>query len=149
MPFLGFPPRKSGQRRKLFESLRTLPFTLVFYESPLRAAATLADLAEMLGAERPACLARELTKPYEEFVRSRWESWPPATPRIGRFGEVTLVVGGAGEDAAAEPLSEAEIAEEARVLLAQGRSARDAADELSARTGRPRREIYRLVTQAK
>ena len=42
--FLGFPPRKSGARRRLFESVRALPFTLVFYESPLRAAATLADL---------------------------------------------------------------------------------------------------------
>ena len=129
--------------------MRTLPFTLVFYESPLRAAATLADLAETLGPERPACLARELTKPYEEFVRQPLGELAARYAEDRPLGEVTLVVGGAGEDAAAEPLSEAEIAEEARVLLAQGQSARDAADELSARTGRPRREIYRLVTQAK
>jgi 16S rRNA (cytidine1402-2'-O)-methyltransferase len=146
--FLGFPPRKSGQRRKLFESLRTLPFTLVFYESPLRAAATLADLEETLGPERPACLARELTKAYEEFVRLPLGELAARYAEDRPLGEVTLVVGGAGENSAAEPLSEAEIDEEARDLLAQGRSARDAADELSARTGRPRREIYRLVTRA-
>ena len=51
--FLGFPPRKSGARRRLFESVRALPFTLVFYESPLRAGATLADLAAVLGADAP------------------------------------------------------------------------------------------------
>src|SRR4029077_9725095 len=57
--FLGFPPRKSGARRRLFESVRSLPYTLVLYESPLRAAATLADLPAVLGPERRACLARE------------------------------------------------------------------------------------------
>src|SRR4051794_22200785 len=48
--FLGFPPRKSGARRRLFDGVRTLPATLVCYESPMRTAATLADMAEVLGA---------------------------------------------------------------------------------------------------
>ena len=58
--FLGFPPRKSAARRRLFESVRALAATLILYESPRRAAATLADLAATLGPERRACLAREL-----------------------------------------------------------------------------------------
>ena len=68
--FLGFPPRKSGARRRLFESVRLLPYTLVLYESPLRTGATLADLAAVLGDGRRACVARELTKPHEELVRA-------------------------------------------------------------------------------
>src|SRR4029077_12472273 len=67
--FLGFPPRKSGARRRLFEGVRALPFTLVVYESPLRAGATLDDCAATLARGRRAVVARELTKPFEELVR--------------------------------------------------------------------------------
>lgn len=147
--FLGFPPRKSGARRKLFESVRGLAATLVLYESPMRAAATLADLAEVLGADRPACVARELTKEHEEFVRDRVGALAARYAEARPLGEVTLVVGGAEPGASeAEALSDEEIVEEARALLEHGSSARDAADELAARTGRPRRDVYRLVTRA-
>ncbi len=144
--FLGFPPRKSGARRRVFEGVRALPFTIVLYESPMRVAATLDDLAAVLGAARPACVARELTKPYEEFVRGTLAELAERYRETRPLGEVTLVVGGAPEDqTAGEPLTDEELSARAAALLADGVSARDAADELAAFTGRPRREVYRLV----
>jgi len=144
--FLGFPPRKSGPRRRLFESLRTHPFTLILYESPMRTADTLADLAAVLGGERRACVARELTKTYEEFVRDTLGALADKY-RVDRpLGEVTLVVAGAASDALVEALTDETIQSEARELLASGMSARDVSTELAARSGRPRREVYALVT---
>ena len=149
--FLGFPPRKSGARRRLFESVRGHPFTLVLYESPLRAAETLADLAEVLGPTRRACVARELTKIHEEVVRDTLAGLA-AKYREGRpLGEVTLVVEGAPEGAEAlgarGPADDETVAAAAALRLDAGVSARDVATELAARFGRPRREVYALVTE--
>ncbi|HVV50148.1 MAG TPA: 16S rRNA (cytidine(1402)-2'-O)-methyltransferase [Polyangia bacterium] len=145
--FLGFPPRKPGARRRLFESVRALPYTLVLYESPLRAAATLTDLAAVLGPERRACLARELTKPHEELVRAPLAALAAKYETDRPLGEVTLVVEGAPADAPAEELDDAEILARAQELIADGQSTGDAARALAATTGRPRREIYNLITR--
>jgi 16S rRNA (cytidine1402-2'-O)-methyltransferase len=144
--FLGFPPRKRGARRRLLESVRGLPFTLVFYESPLRTGETLADLADVLGPERQACVARELTKTHEELVRDTLAALATRYRDDRPLGEVTLVVAGADLAAAAAGWSDDEIREEAAALLAEGASARDAADRLAPLSGRPRREVYGLVT---
>jgi 16S rRNA (cytidine1402-2'-O)-methyltransferase len=140
--FAGFPPRKPGPRRALFEALRPLQATLIFYESPHRTAATLADLAEVLG-DRPACVARELTKTHEEFVRGPLATLAARYTAERPLGEVTLVVGGAS--GAAEE-GDDELRARARALLASGASPRDVAHHLAAETGRPRREVYALVT---
>jgi 16S rRNA (cytidine1402-2'-O)-methyltransferase len=146
--FLGFPPRKSGARRRLFESLRASPFTLVLYESPMRTADTLEDLAAVLGGERPACVARELTKTYEEFVRGTlgdlWTRYRHERP----LGEVTLVIAGVDSSRTddAEWTDEV-LVEEATSQLTRGLSARDVTDSLAARAGRPRRDIYRMVME--
>jgi 16S rRNA (cytidine1402-2'-O)-methyltransferase len=145
--FLGFPPRKSGARRRLFESVRLVPATLVCYESPMRAAATLADLAAVLGADRRACLARELTKPHEEFVRDTLAGLAARYAEARPLGEVTLVVAGADADAPAEELEDDEIAERGRAMLADGQSPTDAARDLATLTGRPRREVYKLIVR--
>ena len=142
--FLGFPPRKSGARRRLFESLRALPFTLVFYESPMRTGATLDDLAAVLGDDRAACVARELTKEHEELVRGSLRELGERYRENRPLGEVTLVVTGASEDAVDEVDDDA-LAARADALLQQGLSPRDAADQLAATTGHPRREVYKLV----
>ncbi|HEX4405109.1 MAG TPA: 16S rRNA (cytidine(1402)-2'-O)-methyltransferase [Polyangia bacterium] len=146
--FHGFPPRKSGARRRLFETLRVLPATLVFYESPLRTGATLADLAAVLGAERRACVARELTKEHEELVRDTLGALAARYAERRPLGEVTLVVEGMPADAASEDWDDEAIAEKAIELLAKGLSARDAAHELAALSGRARREVYPLVLRA-
>jgi 16S rRNA (cytidine1402-2'-O)-methyltransferase len=146
--FHGFPPRKSGARRRLFETLRALPATLVFYESPLRTGATLADLAAVLGAQRRACVARELTKEHEELVRDTLGALAARYGERRPLGEVTLVVEGAPSDAAAEAWDDEALADKAVELLGKGLSARDAAHELAALTGRARREVYPLVVRA-
>jgi len=145
--FLGFPPRKSGARRRLFESVRTLPATLVCYESPLRTAATLADMAEVLGAGRRACVARELTKPHEEFVRDTLGALAARYREARPLGEVTLVVAGADSDAPAEELDDDEIVARGRALIADGQSPGDAARAIATLTGRPRRDIYNLIAR--
>ena len=92
--FEGFLPRKQGRRRARIAELRRDPRTLIFFESPHRIAAALADLLEGLG-DRQASLSRELTKRFEETRRDtlggllRWLAEKP--PR----GEFVLVVGGA------------------------------------------------------
>jgi 16S rRNA (cytidine1402-2'-O)-methyltransferase len=146
--FQGFPPRKSGARRRLFESLRDLPATLVFYESPLRTAATLADLAEVLGAGRRACVARELTKEHEELVRDTLSALAARYVDARPLGEVTLVVEGASAEALAEEWDEEALAEKAAELLGRGLTPRDAARELATLSGRPRRDVYAIVLRA-
>ncbi len=145
--FLGFPPRKQGGRRRLFESVRALPYTLVLYESPMRAAATLADLAAVLGADRRACVARELTKPHEELVRDTLAALAARYETDRPLGEVTLVVEGASEDAATEELDDDEIRARAAELTGTGSSTGDAARALAEITGRSRREIYNLISK--
>ena len=68
--FEGFPPRREGRRASALEPLATEERTMVFFESPRRTAATLASMVEAFGPERPAAVARELTKTYEE-IRAR------------------------------------------------------------------------------
>ncbi len=97
--FLGFLPRKGGEREALLASLATRAETLVLFEAPQRLAATLAELARALGPRR-ACVARELTKLHEEAVRG---TLPELAERFraGTRGEVTLVIAGAAGEAAA------------------------------------------------
>ncbi|HEY4184017.1 MAG TPA: 16S rRNA (cytidine(1402)-2'-O)-methyltransferase [Polyangia bacterium] len=141
--FLGFPPRKRGPRRRLFESVRGQPFTLLFYESPMRTGETLADLADVLGPARQACVARELTKTHEEFVRDTLGALAERYREQRPLGEITLVV--AGAEFASEPWTDDEIREEAKSLLAAGASARDTADQLTPLAARPRRDVYALI----
>ena len=144
--FVGFPPRKTGARQGLLAQLRSLPATLVFFESPHRVAATLADLSAILGKDRPACVARELTKTHEEFVRGTLAELASRYASERPLGEVTLLVGGASaQDPQADGQRDEDMRVRARALLASGLSARDAADALASETSRPRRETYRLV----
>jgi 16S rRNA (cytidine1402-2'-O)-methyltransferase len=94
--FCGFPPPKSGRRRTFFERFAALEHTLVLFESPHRLAACLADAVTVLGAQRPAALARELTKLYETVERGSLGELAAAIA-VGPTsrGEHVLVVGGA------------------------------------------------------
>jgi 16S rRNA (cytidine1402-2'-O)-methyltransferase len=144
--FVGFLPRESGARRQTLGQLRRREETLVFYESPERVGATLADMVEAFGDERPVVLARELTKLYEEFVRGTVaelaERYAEAAPR----GECTLVVGGAS---AADTGEELALEEQVRELLAEGLGPKDVAARLMVKTGKPRRERYQLALSLK
>ena len=137
--FAGFLPPKSAARKKALAELASVPATLIFYESPRRAAAALADMAEILGAGRDAVLARELTKKFEEIQRDSLEGLAARlSSNDPPKGEVVLLVGPPGADARADP-------EEVDALLAaalETQGTKDAAREVAARTGLPRREVY-------
>jgi 16S rRNA (cytidine1402-2'-O)-methyltransferase len=91
--FSGFLPAKSGQRRKLLESVRESPRTQVFYEAPHRLLETLADLGEILGTDRHIVVAREVTKIHEEFLRGRAAEVLEKLKARGEVkGEITLLI---------------------------------------------------------
>jgi 16S rRNA (cytidine1402-2'-O)-methyltransferase len=102
--FEGFPPRKGGERERLFAELAADARTQVFFESPRRVAATLAELRDSHGGQRAAVVCRELTKIHEEIVRgslaevAAWAAAQEATS-AGVRGEITLVVAGVGRAA--------------------------------------------------
>jgi len=94
--FVGFPPRKKGRARWM-AGLADERGSVVLYESPLRLGRTLRDLAGALGGERPAAVARELTKLHEEFVRGTLTSLAARYADRPPKGEVVVVVGGRTE----------------------------------------------------
>lgn len=89
--FLGFLPVKSGQRRKRLESLKTVPGTLVFYESPYRVEKLAAELAEIY-PDSNVVLARELTKKFEEYLRGRPADLLAALKKRSIKGEFVVLV---------------------------------------------------------
>lgn len=88
--FLGFAPRKKGEREAFFAPYAALPVTLIFFERKDRLAATLADASAVLG-DRDACIARELTKTYEEFIPFRLGGHASLPEEL--LGEITVLVG--------------------------------------------------------
>ena len=139
--FGGFLPSRQGPRRQALAPLTPLEATLVFLESPRRLAASLGDMTTILGP-RPAAVARELTKRYEEVRRGTLDALAEHYAAAGApRGEVVVVVDGARGDAGRPALSDADIDGRLDSLLATG-SVRDAAAAVSAETGRPRRELY-------
>jgi len=141
--FVGFLPRRAGERARRLAELAQRPETLVLFESPRRLAGLLAELAAAFGARR-AAVARELTKLHEETVRGTLGELA-ARFADGARGEVTVVVEGA--TATAAPASEAALRERVRERLAAGLSARDLAAELARETGLPRRALYALALE--
>jgi 16S rRNA (cytidine1402-2'-O)-methyltransferase len=91
--FIGFLPHKSGQRRNRLESLKTIPGTLVFYESPFRIEKLLGELNEVF-PERDVVLARELTKKFEEFLRGKPVELLEIAKKRSLKGEFVVLVGG-------------------------------------------------------
>ena len=91
--FLGFLPAKAGQRRTMLETLRHAEQTTVVYEAPHRITETMKDIVELLGAERPVVLARELTKMHEEFIRGTAAQVLQRVQEHELKGEMTLLIG--------------------------------------------------------
>lgn len=138
--FEGFLPRKAAQRSRRLEQLATEARTLVFYVAPHRAADDLRALAAAFGADRPAALARELTKLHEEVWRGPLGQLA-ARAAEGVRGEITVVVGGAPGDPAAAPAA-ADLAERVRQLIATGVDRKDALRRVAKEAGVPRSVVY-------
>ena len=143
--FEGFLPRKAGERSRRLAALVHEERTLVFFEAPHRLGAMLAACAEAFGPDRPAAVCRELTKTYEE-VRRGGLGELAAWSEDGVRGEVTVVVAGAAParpDEGADPARLVSVREEAGVPRKQ------AIAEVAAELGRPKREVYAAVVDAK
>lgn len=91
--FRGFPPRKSGPRKRFFDLDRRAPHTLIFYESPYRLEATLRDALEVYG-DRAAVLANDLTKKFETLQRGTLSELRAAVAGKSLKGEYILLVTG-------------------------------------------------------
>jgi 16S rRNA (cytidine1402-2'-O)-methyltransferase len=140
--FEGFPPRRAGERARRFAELAAERRTMVFFESPRRLAATLAELAAAFGAHRPAAVCRELTKTHEEVIRGTLASLAAALAG-GVLGEVTLVIGGAVPTAAA--LSPGQAAAAVAEREERGEPRKEAIAAVGRELGVPRRDVYNAV----
>ncbi|MEO7041684.1 MAG: 16S rRNA (cytidine(1402)-2'-O)-methyltransferase [Gemmatimonadaceae bacterium] len=138
--FLGFLPRKGGERESMLRVVARSPFTVVLYESPQRVSATLADLIEAGCGDRTIALARELTKRFEEVRRGTVQSLHGGTID-GLRGEIVLVIAGAVERAP----SESEARETVSKMRSEGASSRDIIERLTGELGVPRNVAYKLA----
>ncbi len=144
--FAGFLPTKDKARRDRLGELATVPATLVFFESPHRIGATLAAAADVLGADRPAAVCRELTKTFEEFRRATLAGLAAhyaENPQVK--GEIVLVIGPPTEQAPPE-------AADVDALLAglvRDMPAGKAATEAARLTGMNRRDLYQRLLELK
>ena len=142
--FAGFAPPKQAARRSFLSELAAIPATLVLYESPRRLPEALADMAEVLG-DRPAAVARELTKMHEEVRRGGLSELAAHYSETGApKGEIVVVVG----PPAAEEVDWDAIDRELRQLLAQ-ESLRSAVDAVAADSGAPRKAVYKRALALK
>jgi 16S rRNA (cytidine1402-2'-O)-methyltransferase len=144
--FEGFLPRKGGARRDRLAELATEPRTIVLFVSPHRVADDLGDLASALGEHRPAALTRELTKLHEEVRRA-----PLGELRNGVAdgvrGEVTVVIAGAPIETAGD-LSDDDLVERVRDLVATGVAKKVAIAEVASAAGVQKRRVYQAVLDA-
>ncbi|GHF43383.1 ribosomal RNA small subunit methyltransferase I [Seohaeicola zhoushanensis] len=138
--FAGFLPPASAARKARLEELAQVPGTLVFYESPQRVAASLADMAEVLGAERPAALCRELTKKFEEVRRAPLGELAADLAEAPVKGEIVLVVDRGRSGNVREIDVEADLIE-----AIKANRLRDAADLVARMHGLPRRQVYQMA----
>lgn len=142
--FEGFLPRKSGDRLGALRALATEHRTMLFFESPNRLAASLADMATALGADRRVVVCRELTKLFEEVKRgtaSELAEW--AAP--GVRGEICIVVAGAP----ARDADPADALAQVLALVAGGMRLKDAAAEVAEATGLGKRDLYQAALAAR
>lgn len=144
--FAGFLPPKSGQRRSRLHELEKTPATLIVFESARRLAASLSDMAEVLGADRSAAVCREMTKAFEESRRATLGELAAHYRAAGApKGEIVVVIGppSAGKTFSAE--------ETDRLLrdLAGRMPASKAAAEAARATGKSKSDLYRRLVELK
>ncbi|MGE3651297.1 MAG: 16S rRNA (cytidine(1402)-2'-O)-methyltransferase [Reyranellaceae bacterium] len=144
--FAGFLPARATERRRAIASLAGIDATLLLFEAPHRLVESLEDLASLLGA-RPAAVTRELTKRFEEVRRAPLDQLAAYYRAEGPpRGEIVIVVGPPDADAVA--VSSEDIDAALRTAMAGG-SVKEAAAEVAARFGRPRREVYARALELK
>ncbi len=138
--FAGFLPNTSSARKTALRALAPVAATLVFYESPKRVAAMLRDAADVLGADRPAAVCRELTKKFEEVLRGPLADLAAELRENPRKGEMVVVIDRAGELS----VNPSDIEQSLRAVMSD-MSVRDAVDAVSHDLGLKRRQVYQIA----
>lgn len=145
--YLGYLPHKTSERHRRLEEVQSQPYTLIFLESPYRIVESLEDILLILG-ERKICVAREMTKMFEEYwrgdVRGAVEYFKSQPPR----GEFTFVVEGKLKDERSV-WTEEELRAAIERELKNERSAKEISVELADQSGWNKKEIYALINQNK
>jgi 16S rRNA (cytidine1402-2'-O)-methyltransferase len=141
--FEGFLPAKSGPRRKKLQELQKEDRTLVFFEAPHRLCKSLEDMQDILGGDREATLARELTKLHEEVCRSTISELLEKYSGSEKVrGEIVLIVRGYLGKLHSDNMS---IEDTVRILLEQSFSVKSISELISKKTGCPKSKIYDLA----
>ena len=144
--YLGYLPHKTSERKKSLTQVIDQPYTLIFLETPHRIVDSLEDILTTLG-DRQICVAREMTKLYEEFwrgqVSSAIEHFKSKEPR----GEFTLVIEGKKKEE--EVWGEEELLKAIKKELKVGKSAKEISSELAEQSGWNKKEVYTLVNKNK
>lgn len=144
--FLGFTPRKAGERRRWLQEVAPQPATLVCFEAPHRLRETLADLIDIFGGERRISVCRELTKLHEEIWRGTLaeaeQEWNQREPR----GEFTLVIAGAPP---AVTWTESQVEAALSKMTETGVSGKEAIRQVTDYSGWSKRDVYALAQKIK
>jgi len=137
--FLGFLAPRQAARRRALEEIADLRATLIAFEAPHRAGATLSDMADILGPDRQGAIVRELTKKFEEVRRGRLGELVAELQETGPVrGEVVLLAG----PPSAEGAATAEDLDAALAEAMEMQSLKEAVSTVARRLGLPRREVY-------
>lgn len=151
MPFtiLGFPPHRSQDRSNWFKAICNVPNTVTFFEAPHRITKTLLALANVLG-DRPICVARELTKVHQQFLRGTASEVATRLPSAPK-GEFTIVIGPLTKsDGSATDYTDETIANEFGLMTERGEmTRREAISATAKRLGLSSKDVYAAIERAK
>ena len=142
--FEGFLSTAKKSRREHLDSLKKERRTMIFYEAPHKLLATLTDLAEAFGGDRPISLCRELTKLHEEVVRTTLSEAVAHYTENPPKGEFVLIVAGAPAQQEESP-SETDAAARVSQLIAEGVSRKDAVKQAAKELGMPKNAVYEIA----
>ncbi len=145
--YLGYLPSKTSERHKRLQEVESQPYTLIFFESPHRIIESLEDILSVLG-DRRICVAREMTKLFEEYWRGTVSGAVEYFKSQPARGEFTLVIEGKTKEERSE-WTKAELLGEIKKELEQDKSAKDISAELAKQSGWNKKEIYALINQNK
>jgi 16S rRNA (cytidine1402-2'-O)-methyltransferase len=143
--YLGYLPHKTSERHKFIGEVASLPYTLIFLESPHRIVESLEDILSTLG-DRKICVAREMTKMFEEYWRGNISGAVEHFKSQTSKGEFTLVVEGKTKEER-ERWTEEQLLAVIKDELKSDKSARDISIELAKQSGWNKKDVYRMINQ--
>jgi 16S rRNA (cytidine1402-2'-O)-methyltransferase len=145
--YLGYLPHKTSERHRRLEEVESQPYTLVFLESPYRVVEALEDIVTILG-DRRICVAREMTKMFEEYWRGDVKGAVAYFKSQPARGEFTLVVEGKTTDDN-EKWTVERLQSAIETELRNEKSAKEISIELAKQSGWNKKEVYALINQNK